>query len=143
MRRTKYDVSKTRRNKYDKNKNLESSIFRLFFFFSSTVSSPTRSPSKFEHLSAPSVSNSLPPDRLRSQKKIFLSLLLKNARVIRCVFDFLDSWGLINYSSSTSAKPIKRDDKESVASDPPTTFKEFTERICNGCKSVCSVARFG
>ncbi|KAF3504268.1 hypothetical protein F2Q69_00042826 [Brassica cretica] len=40
-----------------------------------------------------------------------------------------DSWGLINYSSSTSAKPIKRDDKESVASDPPTTFKEFTERI--------------
>ncbi|KAF2570605.1 hypothetical protein F2Q70_00003625 [Brassica cretica] len=41
-----------------------------------------------------------------------------------------DSWGLINYSSSTSAKPIKRDDKESVASDPPTTFKEFTERIC-------------
>ncbi|KAG2308957.1 hypothetical protein Bca4012_082104 [Brassica carinata] len=61
---------------------------------------------------------------------------------IRRVFDFLDSWGLINYSGSASAKPLKWDDKESVASEPPSTVKESTKRICNGCKSVCSVACF-
>ncbi|WZZ55144.1 SWI/SNF complex subunit SWI3B [Brassica napus] len=61
---------------------------------------------------------------------------------IRRVFDFLDSWGLINYSSSASAKPLKWDDKEAVASEPPSTVKESAKRICNGCKSVCSVACF-
>ncbi|KAJ0259836.1 SWI/SNF complex subunit SWI3B [Hirschfeldia incana] len=59
---------------------------------------------------------------------------------IRRVFDFLDAWGLINYSGSATAKPLKWDDKEAVASDPPATVKE--KRICNGCKSVCSVACF-
>ncbi|CAN7137561.1 unnamed protein product [Brassica rapa subsp. narinosa] len=61
---------------------------------------------------------------------------------IRRVFDFVDSWGLINYSSSASAKPLKWDDKEAVASEPPSTVKESAKRICNGCKSVCSVACF-
>ncbi|KAF3577758.1 hypothetical protein DY000_02035164 [Brassica cretica] len=48
---------------------------------------------------------------------------------IRRVFDFLDSWGLINYSSSASAKPLKWDDKEAVASEPPSTVKESAKRI--------------
>ncbi|KAF2602641.1 hypothetical protein F2Q70_00028319 [Brassica cretica] len=61
---------------------------------------------------------------------------------IRRVFDFLDSWGLINYSGSASAKPLKWDDKEAVASEPPSAVKESAKRICNGCKSVCSVACF-
>ncbi|VVB02003.1 unnamed protein product [Arabis nemorensis] len=67
---------------------------------------------------------------------------------IRRVFDFLDSWGLINYSSSTSAKPLKWDEKEAgksagdTASEPLTTAKESAKRICNGCKSVCSIACF-
>ncbi|XP_018477285.1 SWI/SNF complex subunit SWI3B [Raphanus sativus] len=63
---------------------------------------------------------------------------------IRRVFDFLDAWGLINYSgSASSAKPLKWDDKEAVASSETTsTVKESAKRICNGCKSVCSVACF-
>lgn len=63
---------------------------------------------------------------------------------IRRVFDFLDAWGLINYSgSASSAKPLKWEDKEAVASSETTsTVKESAKRICNGCKSVCSVACF-
>ncbi|XP_023640814.1 SWI/SNF complex subunit SWI3B isoform X2 [Capsella rubella] len=74
--------------------------------------------------------------------------LVSDVVSIRRVFDFLDSWGLINYSSSSSAKPLKWDDKEAVksagdaASEPPTTVKETAKRICNGCKSICSIACF-
>ncbi|ESQ51958.1 hypothetical protein EUTSA_v10016607mg [Eutrema salsugineum] len=74
--------------------------------------------------------------------------LVSDVVSIRRVFDFLDSWGLINYSSSTSAKPLKWDEKEAgksagdAASDPPSTVKETAKRICNGCKLLCSVACF-
>lgn len=74
--------------------------------------------------------------------------LVSDVVSIRRVFDFLDSWGLINYTSSASAKPLKWDEKEAgksvgdVASEPSTTVKETAKRICNGCKSICSIACF-
>uniref|UniRef100_A0A1J3D5G7 SWI/SNF complex subunit SWI3B n=1 Tax=Noccaea caerulescens TaxID=107243 RepID=A0A1J3D5G7_NOCCA len=73
--------------------------------------------------------------------------LVSDVVSIRRVFDFLDSWGLINYSSTASAKPLKWDDKEAgksagdAASEPPA-IKETAKRICNGCKAVCSIACF-
>ncbi|CAL9235413.1 unnamed protein product [Arabidopsis halleri] len=74
--------------------------------------------------------------------------LVSDVVSIRRVFDFLDSWGLINYTSSASAKPLKWDEKEAgksvgdAASEPSTTVKETAKRICNGCKSICSIACF-
>ncbi|CAA7025172.1 unnamed protein product [Microthlaspi erraticum] len=74
--------------------------------------------------------------------------LVSDVVSIRRVFDFLDSWGLINYSSSASAKPLKWDEKDAgksagdAASEPPTPVKETAKRICNGCKAVCSIACF-
>ncbi|KFK31030.1 hypothetical protein AALP_AA6G059000 [Arabis alpina] len=67
---------------------------------------------------------------------------------IRRVFDFLDTWGLINYTSSASVKPLKWDEKETgksagdSSSEPSSKGKESNKRICNGCKSVCSIACF-
>lgn len=72
---------------------------------------------------------------------------------IRRVFDFLEAWGLINYSPSALSKPLKWDDKEAKSS-PQTTAaaaatanskppnKETSKRLCSGCKSVCSIACF-
>ncbi|KAL2346146.1 hypothetical protein Fmac_000146 [Flemingia macrophylla] len=69
---------------------------------------------------------------------------------IRRVFDFLETWGLINYHPSSSiAKPLKWDDKETKpdsasnstesSSAPP---KETSKRLCSGCKAVCTIACF-
>ncbi|XP_010469452.1 PREDICTED: SWI/SNF complex subunit SWI3B-like isoform X2 [Camelina sativa] len=70
--------------------------------------------------------------------------LVSDVVSIRRVFDFLEYWGLINHSSSSSAKPLKWDEKSAgdASSEPPTTVKETAKRICNGCKSICSVACF-
>ncbi|XP_019170897.1 PREDICTED: SWI/SNF complex subunit SWI3B [Ipomoea nil] len=68
---------------------------------------------------------------------------------IRRVFDFLETWGLINYSSSASKTQLKWEDKDTKASlqssdtnagsvDVPVPRK----RLCSGCKSVCSIACF-
>lgn len=74
--------------------------------------------------------------------------LVSDVVSIRRVFDFLDSWGLINYNSSASAKPLKWEEKEAgksagdAASEPATTVKETAKRNCNGCKAICSIACF-
>lgn len=74
---------------------------------------------------------------------------------IRKVFDFLETWGLINYPVSASSKPLKWDDKEgsksgggvasqggNIASEASGLNKESAKRVCNGCKSVCTIACF-
>lgn len=75
---------------------------------------------------------------------------------IRRVFDFLETWGLVNYSGSASGKPLKWDDKESSktasgggggngggnAVDSAGLNKEASKRLCNSCKSVCTIACF-
>lgn len=63
---------------------------------------------------------------------------------IRRVFDFLETWGLINYSVS-SVKPLKWEDKETksaAASEASPQNKEASKRLCSGCKSLCSIACF-
>ncbi|OWM70553.1 hypothetical protein CDL15_Pgr014226 [Punica granatum] len=79
---------------------------------------------------------------------------------IRKVFDFLETWGLINYSGLASSKPLKWDDKEGNKSssgaasqgggssgsnnvaEASGSSKETAKRVCNGCKSVCTIACF-
>ncbi|CAK9180309.1 unnamed protein product [Ilex paraguariensis] len=74
---------------------------------------------------------------------------------IRRVFDFLEVWGLINYSGSGSKPQLKWEDKESSKSnaaassqsgDPGGTSAADVaapkKRLCNGCKSACSIACF-
>ncbi|CAH9086720.1 unnamed protein product, partial [Cuscuta epithymum] len=69
---------------------------------------------------------------------------------IRRVFDFLETWGLINYTGSTSSRnQLKWEDKDAKASshggeanassvDIPVPKK----RLCSGCKSPCSFSCF-
>ncbi|KAL6956454.1 hypothetical protein U1Q18_006151 [Sarracenia purpurea var. burkii] len=56
---------------------------------------------------------------------------------IRRVFDFLEAWGLINYSPSSSSNKLPQNwkDKEGNSS-------AALKRSCSGCKSVCSIACF-
>ncbi|KAH7523369.1 hypothetical protein FEM48_Zijuj06G0003500 [Ziziphus jujuba var. spinosa] len=72
---------------------------------------------------------------------------------IRRVFDFLEAWGLINYSpSALQNKLLKWDDKDSKPSSsdppapppppPPTSKDDVSKRNCNHCKSLCSIACF-
>lgn len=67
---------------------------------------------------------------------------------IRRVFDFLEAWGLINYSPSALTKPLKWDDKDAKSpadaslQSPPTIIKDTAKRICSGCKSICNIACF-
>lgn len=79
---------------------------------------------------------------------------------IRKVFDFLETWGLINYTGSAATKPLKWDDKEGSKSGSGVASqgvggsgsnnvgeasglnKESAKRVCNGCKSVCTIACF-
>ncbi|MFQ6639407.1 hypothetical protein Gotur_014399 [Gossypium turneri] len=73
---------------------------------------------------------------------------------IRRVFDFLDHWGLINYSASSAlSKPskdtgsnIKSSDSPSVESPssaaPTPKHSSNSRRICGACKSLCTIACF-
>ncbi|XP_030527104.1 SWI/SNF complex subunit SWI3B [Rhodamnia argentea] len=72
---------------------------------------------------------------------------------IRRVFDFLETWGLVNYSGSAPSKPLKWDDKESSktagagsgagnAGNSAGLNREVSKRLCNSCKSVCTIACF-
>ncbi|KAH1065887.1 hypothetical protein J1N35_030874 [Gossypium stocksii] len=73
---------------------------------------------------------------------------------IRRVFDFLDHWGLINYSASSAlSKPskdtgsnIKSSDSPSVESPssaaPTSKHSSNSRRICGACKSLCTIACF-
>ncbi|KAH7861323.1 hypothetical protein Vadar_024599 [Vaccinium darrowii] len=72
---------------------------------------------------------------------------------VRRIFDFLDTWGLINYSPSPASKlPLKWDDKETKSitallqgTEPAANVAECMvpkKKLCSGCKSVCSIACF-
>lgn len=63
---------------------------------------------------------------------------------IRRVFDFLETWGLINYFASV--KTLKWEDKETKSSaasaESSSALKETSKRLCNGCKTLCTIACF-
>ncbi|GFZ10561.1 switch subunit 3 [Actinidia rufa] len=72
---------------------------------------------------------------------------------IRRVFDFLETWGLVNYSPGPASKlPLKWEEKEtksnsalSQSTQPTGNSVEPTvpkKRLCCGCKTVCSIACF-
>ncbi|KAG8369307.1 hypothetical protein BUALT_Bualt15G0137700 [Buddleja alternifolia] len=79
---------------------------------------------------------------------------------IRRVFDFLESWGLINYAGSTSKPPpqppLKWEDKEtkSITAAAAALGGDVTpgaaadvsvppkKRVCSGCKTPCTIACF-
>lgn len=72
---------------------------------------------------------------------------------VRRVFDFLETWGLINYTANSSKPLIKWEEKESkstAASAPQNadangTSTDYTvpkKRHCNVCKTVCRIACF-
>ncbi|PSS31156.1 SWI/SNF complex subunit SWI3B like [Actinidia chinensis var. chinensis] len=72
---------------------------------------------------------------------------------VRRVFDFLETWGLINYSPGPASKlPLKWEEKEtksntalSQSTEPTGNSVEPTvpkKRLCSGCKTVCSIACF-
>lgn len=82
---------------------------------------------------------------------------------IRRVFDFLEAWGLINYSPSAQNKPLKWEDKDTkssssshgaeakaaaaaaaaaAADSSAGPSKENSKVVCSGCKLVCSIACF-
>ncbi|KAH0434369.1 hypothetical protein IEQ34_026843 [Dendrobium chrysotoxum] len=56
---------------------------------------------------------------------------------VRRVFDFLEAWGLINYTPSV--KPLPKDKKE--AGDT-TERKDSSKRLCSNCKSLCNIVCF-
>ncbi|KAJ6336621.1 hypothetical protein OIU76_006488 [Salix suchowensis] len=78
---------------------------------------------------------------------------------IRRVFDFLDAWGLINYSplnkqlkwedgkdssSKTAASPAGGGggDGGTAGDANASNNKDICKRLCSGCKSLCSIACF-
>ncbi|XP_021648395.1 SWI/SNF complex subunit SWI3B isoform X2 [Hevea brasiliensis] len=72
---------------------------------------------------------------------------------IRRVFDFLEAWGLINYSPSALNKPLKWEDKDSkstsqsgadggTSADSTPPKRDTSKRLCSGCQSVCTIACF-
>ncbi|GMI82418.1 CHROMATIN REMODELING COMPLEX SUBUNIT B, switch subunit 3 [Hibiscus trionum] len=73
---------------------------------------------------------------------------------IRRVFDFLDHWGLINYSASSAlSKPSKDTASNIKSSDSPSLESPSTaaptpkpsstsRRFCGACKSLCTIACF-
>ncbi|CAO2833693.1 unnamed protein product [Amaranthus hypochondriacus] len=75
---------------------------------------------------------------------------------IRRVFDFLDTWGLINYSPPSGKPPFKWEDKDkdkdresstkTNATTPPSTQPDTNARkntkLCSACKVACTIASF-
>lgn len=71
---------------------------------------------------------------------------------IRRVFDFLESWGLINYAGSTSKPQLKWEEKEAksaaaaqasdVAAGGGAADLAQKKRVCSGCKATCTIACF-
>lgn len=72
---------------------------------------------------------------------------------VRRVFDFLETWGLINYSPTLSKQTLKWDDKETRSITAALAqgnsedalggdYAAPKRRLCGGCKTVCSIACF-
>ncbi|PKA55798.1 SWI/SNF complex subunit SWI3B [Apostasia shenzhenica] len=56
---------------------------------------------------------------------------------VRRVFDFLEAWGLINYTPS--ARPLAKEKKDSGET---VETKDAPKRICSNCKSLCGTTFF-
>lgn len=79
-------------------------------------------------------------------------MLVGDVGSIRRVFDFLEGWGLINYTGAAGKSNLKGEEKEnksmgvnglsSTLSDTPLAKKESAKKVCGGCKAVCSLACF-
>ncbi|KAL2895275.1 SWI/SNF complex subunit SWI3B [Bienertia sinuspersici] len=97
-------------------------------------------------------------------------MLVGDAGSIRRVFDFLDTWGLINYSPPSGKPPFKWEDKDkdkdSIKDKDKEKEKEMAEltppavathqssgvagglnsrksnKLCSGCKAACTIACF-
>lgn len=70
---------------------------------------------------------------------------------IRRVFDFLEAWGLINYSGSALKQPLKWEEKDNKSGGASSQSGDAgggavesipKRRWCSGCKSLCSIACF-
>ena len=70
---------------------------------------------------------------------------------IRRVFDFLETWGLINFSGSALKQPLKWEEKDSKSGGASSQSGDARggavesiakRRWCSGCKSLCSIACF-
>lgn len=94
-----------------------------------------------------------------SKKLTFTELrrtLVGDVGSIRRVFDFLDTWGLINYAPS-GKQPVRWEERESKSSSAAATATpppagagagdaesngERSKKWCSACKGVCTIACF-
>ncbi|KAL5698718.1 hypothetical protein ACHQM5_029713 [Ranunculus cassubicifolius] len=67
-------------------------------------------------------------------------VLVGDVGSIRRVFDFLENWGLINYTGMGVKAQGKVDNKENRSSE--MMRKDSSARFCSGCKALCSIACF-
>ncbi|XP_023515051.1 SWI/SNF complex subunit SWI3B [Cucurbita pepo subsp. pepo] len=117
--------------------------------------SPSKNPRVYKYLRNAIVKNF----RECPSKKITFTdvrkTLVADVGSIRRVFDFLEAWGLVNYSPSALNKPLKWEDRDSKSnssashtgepggsSADSSAPKDASKRVCSGCKSICSIACF-
>lgn len=117
--------------------------------------SPSKNPRVYKYLRNSIVKNFR---ECPSKKITFTDIrktLVADVGSIRRVFDFLEAWGLINYSPSALSKPLKWEDRDSKSnasashtgepggsSADSSASKDSSKRVCSGCKSICSIACF-
>lgn len=63
--------------------------------------------------------------------------LVGDVGTVRRVFDFLEAWGLINYTPSVRTLP-----KEKKEAGDTAERKDICKKICNNCKSLCNMVCF-
>lgn len=82
--------------------------------------------------------------------------IIGDVGAIRRVFDFLETWGLVNYIGGSAKQPLKWEDKESkvVSGGAVVQASQSNEAVggtgdgvsnkrwCSGCKELCSIACF-
>ncbi|OMP11549.1 hypothetical protein CCACVL1_00449 [Corchorus capsularis] len=68
---------------------------------------------------------------------------------IRRVFDFLDLWGLVNYSPAPTKPSKDNKSTEAISLDSPSSpalpskqASSSSQRYCSACKSLCTIACF-
>lgn len=69
--------------------------------------------------------------------------LIGDVGSVRRVFDFLEEWGLINYTPS--AKPKERREAAAAKEEEEgetAERKEGPKRLCTNCRSVCGLTCF-
>ena len=122
--------------------------------------SPSKNPSVYKYYRNSIISQFR---RNPSAKLTFTEIrktLVGDVGSIRRVFDFLDAWGLINYSplnkqlkwedgkdssSKTAASPAGGGgggDGGTAGDANASNNKDNCKRLCSGCKSLCSIACF-